>query len=247
MRDFLVVTWYRFAALEFDRKIKVLALIGAIVGFLVGLFQYRKAQRWKKAEFLANEMKHFFATPRVQKALVLIDWGSRRFQLLESGAADVAETLVTRKMQASGLRPHVLLGPAASDDEVFVVDGAVALKGFTVEEAAIRDCYDAFLDGLEQFASYVKTGLVHVDSLRPYLGYWIAEIASPAQDSEDAAWCAALLTYISFYRFEGVLWLFEAFGHAISPSSPTYSSFLKGMGNPQAATELAQTIGYHYS
>ena len=181
MWEFLVVTWDIFAGLNFDEKIKTLALIGAIVGFLVGLFQYRRAQRWKKAEFLANEMKYFFATPRVQRALILIDWGSRRFQLLESGAANTPQTLVTRKMQALGLRPHVLLGPAASDDEVFVIEGTIARKGFTVEEAAIRDCYDAFLDGLEQFSSYVKTSLVDINSLRPYLGYWIAEIASPAQ------------------------------------------------------------------
>jgi hypothetical protein len=50
---------------------------------------------------------------------------------------------------------------------------------FTHAEAAIRDPYDALLDGFERLASYVKMGLVEVASLRPYIGYWVDDIASP--------------------------------------------------------------------
>jgi hypothetical protein len=61
---------------------------------------------------------------------------------------------------------------------VFVVEDGVASEGFTQSQAAIRDCYDAFLDGLGRFASYVKTGLIDVPSLRPYIRYWIEDISS---------------------------------------------------------------------
>jgi hypothetical protein len=122
-------------------------------------------------------------------------------------------------MQAMGLRPHVLLTPGCSDPEVFTVDDDRSIVGFTEPQVAIRDSYDAFLDGLERFASYVKTGLIDVHSLRPYIGYWIDDISSPTENIDDAAWSAALLTYISFYRFDGVLWLFDAFGSSIRPSS----------------------------
>jgi hypothetical protein len=76
------------ATLHLDDYLKIMALLGASIAFGVGLFQYRRAQRWKRAEFLANEMKEFFATPRVQKALLLIDWGRRRVQLLEDRTGD---------------------------------------------------------------------------------------------------------------------------------------------------------------
>lgn len=83
-----------------------------------------------------------------------------------------------------------------------VKDGADSDR-FTQAEAAIRDCYDAFLDGLERFGSYTKTGLTDVASLRPYIGYWIDDISEPTSSQDDDAWNATLLTYISYYRFSG--------------------------------------------
>lgn len=69
--------------MHLDDYLKILALLGASIAFCVGLFQYRKAQRWKRAEFLANEMKDFLANPRVEKALLLIDWTWRTIHLRE--------------------------------------------------------------------------------------------------------------------------------------------------------------------
>ena len=78
------------------------------------------------------------------------------------------------------------------------------MRRYTPPETAIRDCFDAFLDGLERFSSYVQTGLISVSQLRPYLEYWIDDIHEIAKDDDDAAWPAALLAYIEFYRFRGV-------------------------------------------
>ena len=47
------------------------AMTGGLVAFLGGLMQYRRAQRWKRAEFVANEMKEFKADPMVHNALLL--------------------------------------------------------------------------------------------------------------------------------------------------------------------------------
>lgn len=238
-----------FSTLHLDDYLKILALLGASMAFGVGLLQYRRAQRWKRAEFLAQEMKDFFATARVRRALLLIDWGRREIQLLEDRPVNESWVTVTREMQTMGLRPHVLLDRTGSDSETFTADkhkkGAFR-DGFTQPEAALRDCYDAFLDGLEKFGSYVKADLTDVSSLRPYIGYWIHEIASPTENADDAGWCAALLTYVSFYHFENVLWLFDAFGNSIRPSSPNYRSFLSLMTNQELASQLAGTVDYKY-
>ena len=188
--------------------IKVAGAIGSLVAFGIAVSTYYRTERWKRAEFLAKEMKEFFAIPRVQKAMLLIDWGKRPIQLLE----DLPEW-----------------------------------DRFTHAEAAIRDCYDVFLDGLERFASYTKTGLIDVESLRSYIGYWIDDIAAPTTNLDDAAWCAALLTYISYYRFTGVLWLFKEFGQDIGPGSDIYKSFLRGMSDQTLAAALAKTVGLEYS
>ena len=95
---------------------------------------------WKRAEFLAKEMKEFFDNARVQNAPLLIDWGTRWIRLLDDSESNRGNVVVTRQFQR-----------------------------YTPAEAAIRDCYDAFLDGLERFSSYVQTGLINVRQLRPYL------------------------------------------------------------------------------
>ena len=119
-------------------------------------------------------------------------------------------------------------------------------EAFRLPEAAIRDRYDAFLDGLEKPSSYVKTGLIEVASLRPYIGYWVDSIAPTTSNREDAAWCATLLTYISFYGFDGVLWLFKAFGKSIDPGSEIYRLFLSGMADQKLASDLAAAVGQSY-
>ena len=226
--------------------VTVASAAGGVVVFWMGVSSYRRTEKWKKAEFLANEMKEFFASPRIQRTLLLIDWGHRDIQLLEYLPLEQSHVIVDRKMQTMALRPHVLLDKTGSDPEIFSTDGKDHEAGFSPPEAAIRDCYDTFLDGLERFSSYVRTGLVELPSLRPYLGYWIHEISCGTENVDDAAWCAALLTYIAFYNFEGVLWLFDAFGQSISPESSAYLSFLKLMKDQPLAHELAASIKFQY-
>jgi len=212
------------------------------IGLAVVVFTYRRNEMWKRAEFLAREMKEFFGLARVQKALVLIDWGERRFDLLEGNPPGGPSVAVTRAIQVRGLLPHILLTNDVADPEMTVSDDSSSQDKFRQPQVAIRDCYDGFLDGLERFASYAQTGLISVSSLRPYIGYWIEDIASPTENREDAAWCATLVTYINFYRFDGVLWLFNEFGYNIYPNSLIYRDFLSRMSDRELASQLARTL-----
>ena len=60
---------------------------------------------------------------------------------------------------------------------------------------------DAFLDGLERFASYISTGLISVADLRPYLKYWIDDIAAQTDDPLDAEWTCSFVSYVDYYQF----------------------------------------------
>jgi hypothetical protein len=232
---------------EFTYAVKIAGGVGSFVAFCIAVSTYYRTERWKRAEFLAHEMKEFFASPRVQKAMLLIDWGERRINLLENVPEDQAILPVNRAMQVRGLRPHIIVTGDLSDSEGMAVGDGDSKDRFSQPEAAIRDCYDAFLDGLERFASYAKTGLTNVASLRPYIGYWIEDISEPTKSPEDAAWNAALLTYISYYRFTGVLWLFERFGKDITPGSALYRSLLVAMADQVFARTLAATVGVTYT
>jgi len=207
----------------------VLAASGAIVAWRTFL----RSERWKQAEFLAREMKEFFDDERVQKALLMVDWGLRRVKLLEETAADKGYVKVDRQMQVFALRPHTLLSQGSDEES----------KGrFTREQAAIRDSYDALLDGFERFGNYLKTKLVQVENLDPYIGYWIEDLHGEAENRADAAWMAVLLTYIDFYRFRGVQHLFHAFGKPIDPASKAYLGFLAQMEDRELAARLAECV-----
>jgi hypothetical protein len=235
--------------------VSVVALIGTAIAAVIAIKSFRRTEQWKRAEFLASEMKEFFANPKVANAFLLIDWGSRRIPLLPQSATNQGMVGVTRALQVSALLPHTIVEPQAGSDIEQLFDGTEAsihgteasIHKFSTEEAAIRDCYDALLDGLERFASYVQTNLIDSVSLRPYLGYWIDDIHASTKDPADAAWSAALLTYITFYRYNGVLRLFREFDRDISCSTPTYRGFLAGMQDQQLALKLAQAVNVEYA
>jgi hypothetical protein len=213
--------------------ISAVALVLATSGAIVAWQTFLRSQRWKEAEFLAQEMKDFFADQRVQTALTMVDWGLRRMKLLEDAAADGGNILVDRIMQVRALRPHVLL--ARGSDEIG--------KGrFAPEEAAIRDRYDALLDGLERFGNYLSTKLVRIENMKPYIGYWLDDIHADAENAADAAWTACLLTYIDFYRFRGVQELFKAAGKPIDPTSEAYRRSLAQMQDRDLAAQLTACV-----
>jgi len=218
---------------------------GTLVAAIIAVRTFRRTEKWKRAEFLAREMKEFFDNPRVRTALTLIDWSSRNVPLLDQSAPE----FVTREDQCRALVPHVLPNePVVSDIERSSKDIGSSKVPFSIKEAAIRDCFDAFLDGLERFSNYVQTGLVDISALRPYLGYWIDDIYSytPDMDEADAEWSAILLTYIQFYNYSGVQWLFEAFNQSIDPSKARYKEFLTRMRDKGLAGKLEEAAKIRY-
>jgi len=130
------------------------------------------------------------------------------------------------------------------------LDGGLGIRGsdepgvgrFTPAEAAIRDHYDVLLDGLERFGNYLRTRFVRRGTLEPYIGYWIADIDSGLENPVDWAWRTTLFTYLSFYRFTGVLYLFRAFDKPIDPSSPAYRNALARMQDRKLASTLAACV-----
>lgn len=213
-----------------------------VIVIVAGLGQYWQAQQWKRAEFVADEMKSFFAQTGVRKAMVMIDWGTRNINLFENDSTDPKTwPLVSRRLQSDALLPHPLRkerGGAVDAVQAEAVDSDLA--GFSFEEVAIRDAFDAFLDGLERFASHVENGLLAPRDLRPYLGYWIDDIARPTNDAADGEWACSLLAYIAFYRYTGVRALFQAFGHDITPEGALFAGFLRQVADRSRAEQFVE-------
>jgi len=139
--------------------IELVKIVGGVVAFSLGLWQYRVAQSWKRMEFIAAEIAKFRADPMVKKVFLMLDWRARRIDLGVAKAPDEAIPVVTYELVTCALVLH-------SED-----------KTFTPIEAAIRDHFDVFLDYLCHFEAFISAGLVRSQELRPYLEYWTNAVA----------------------------------------------------------------------
>jgi hypothetical protein len=138
-------------------------------------------------------MKSLFGDPVVQAALLMIDWGSRRIPLYPDRQAESERSVrLTNEVVAAALMFH---------DE--------RPEGFSDVESDIRAAFDRFLDGLERFHSYVETGLVKLDDLRPYLSYWARNICRPRTPRPADHRVVRLKQYMQRYGFDNALNLLE--------------------------------------
>lgn len=134
--------------------VSVLGFGGAIAALVFALMQYRRSEQWKRAEFIANEIKDFEADAVVQNALLMIDWGKRRINLfLVPNPAPKDFVNITREVQWKALLPHPIKRqiPAydTSEPSSEELNGKDTKTTFTFVEARIRDTYDVLLTRLE--------------------------------------------------------------------------------------------------
>lgn len=206
---------------DLDLVLKIVALLGGAAAFASGLLQYMRSQRWKRAEWVAQEVRAFFADPLVAAATRMIDWGGRTVQLFPDKAEPkerivyVDDNTVTQALMYHGDR----------------------VCTFTETEAAIRDAFDRFLDGLEKFDQFIESGLVSADEVRPYLAYWIHHIRSTREGDPTTDRLVQLRKYIEAYGFRGVQRLFSRFRHV--PLLPkTSGTWYEGPQTPCSAEAL---------
>jgi hypothetical protein len=141
--------------MSISEGLELFGLFGAVATLLFGIFQYQNAQQWKRTEWVAQEMKAIFADPMVDNTLKMIDWDGREILLFPS--------------HPDSSKKHV---------PVLHIDVKKALRihnsesAFTRSEAAIRDSFDRFFDGLERLGHYVEIKLIAVSEVQPFLKYW---------------------------------------------------------------------------
>jgi hypothetical protein len=130
--------------------ITVLSIFGSL---WFGLYQYSQAQRWKRAEFAAQQYKEFSSKPEVKNAFMILDWpSSRPIELLPGTRADITDDLLREALEPKDL----------------------GLTESSELHIAIRECFDQFLDGLDLFYYHIKADLVTKDEFYPYMEYLLS-------------------------------------------------------------------------
>lgn len=171
-------------------------LVLTALGFGVGLWQYHQGQRWKRMEFLLQEMKEFREDDDVQTALVLLDWNAATADMLPSrppGAVAVVDD---------------------SDLQRALVDHRRRKEGFDPTEAWLRRVFDALLDRFERYGHHLQGRHFAPKDFAPYLEYWLKLFADASRKPPEVH--RALREYIDVYHPDARL-LFEAFGIDVAP------------------------------
>ena len=168
--------------MNIDAKLalEIAAVVLTLTGLFAGLFQYRKAQKWKVLEFVANEMKEFENEPEVQNAMYMLDWDEKEILLYPDEEGDEKWELVDSEMVYKSLEPNG--------------------RRFDEAEVAIRDSFDLFFSYLEGFEHYILTGLVKYENLYPYITYWLDKISAGDKDLTKR-----IRQFLKTYEYTGVI------------------------------------------
>ena len=179
----------------------------AFVAFVAGLVQYRKTQGWKRAEFVAKEIKDFKTDPAIRNALLMLDWNERYIELFpHEEEPSKRNALVTDALLAHALAPLPDKSAARLHEE------------YKKEEIAIRAAFDLLFDALERFEYFIQAGLVKRKEFDPYLSYWIEILGNRRSNRKPPQVLDNLWAYLDSYSYSGVQKLLRRYGYNIRPA-----------------------------
>ncbi|MFZ4509269.1 MAG: hypothetical protein ACOYON_16395 [Fimbriimonas sp.] len=153
-----------------------------VIGGSLALIQYHKAQKWKRAEFVAEQMKLFDADPNVIAVKRILDYW---------------KTAVT--LHADGEQKLALVGTEEFVRAIRVLTETESNP--TGEDLAVREAFDKFSEWLDRFAAYIESGLITRSDLAPYLSYYWNTLKMSGPQKRDQA----ILNFLSSYGYKRVI------------------------------------------
>ncbi|PIT04187.1 hypothetical protein TSA1_28065 [Bradyrhizobium nitroreducens] len=149
-------------------------------------------QVWKKAEFLANQVKDFFGDETVKKVTYMLDWHVRSIQL-EPGKEKI---LSCHDGEFDATRKH----------ELVILTSALRQNDstpFTKLEMLVRDDFDWFFFRLGQFQHMIQAGLFSYAEVEVHLSY-VLDLISGGIDHVSPKLVEAIDRYVQLYDFPAV-------------------------------------------
>lgn len=166
-----------------------LGLIVGAFGFVIGLYQYHIAQKWKKSEFAAKLLEELANDERLTTCCKLLDYSTRKLPV-PSQYLSLTENLIF-------LHTWEALGEAMSPE--------VKMSEFDWQAILYRDLFDYFFGYLERINHYIVIGLITAKDVSG-LEYWLQQIASPRFTGTPV-----FHDFIQAYGYTGVLDLMKKY------------------------------------
>lgn len=172
--------------MDIEVLLQLLAVIISAFVVLKGIDEYKKAQKWKKLEFVSAEIKEFYNDPDVKRALLMLDWNANKIQLYPGEIEDRKDFIFNDKMLMGAFTTHL------------------EKSIFTSEEVVIKNIFDGFFSKLTMFENYIQTGLILAKDIQPYIKYWINLLANAKSGRKEETLILKMWVYIDFYGYDKV-------------------------------------------
>ena len=144
--------------------IQTLVSVVAIVGFLFGVFQYRQAQRWKRLEYAASQLRHLDTEPELTLATIFLDISKRGVPLPEK----LWKYAGTDVFQHDCQKMYTLMKSRYEDD---------------VEYFIYNDVFERLFGYLEQIYMCIDLGLIQARDVKA-LRWLVKSLSNPTWASE---------------------------------------------------------------
>ncbi|WP_395698745.1 hypothetical protein [Methylocella sp.] len=195
--------------------------LGAMVasaGFAFGLYQYRvnsfsaaRARCREQAIKAADELEVLVTDPDVEIVLRLIDYSGGTIPMRNLQQTDAVER-VNRHILLAALDHH-------GDRCGRANERSSEERAFNPVEVQIRRLFDRFLTRLERIETLIRNGVIARNDFEALFSYWLELIGERPKPGDAIAHVddelrGKLWAYIRYYRFDGVVKLFQRFGRA---------------------------------
>ncbi len=181
-------------AIDLELGTKIGAIGISLLVLIKGIYEYTKAQKWKKGEFVAKEIKEFQNDFDIKRAMILLDWNSKDLDLKPNEIEGKSKFFFTDDLIKSALQTHR------------------EMSTFSHEEVVIKSVFDSLFDRLTLFNNYIETGLINTNDIKPYLIYWIRILADPQNERKSKEVRNQIWKFVDEYGYDGVRAFCDKFG-----------------------------------
>ena len=173
----------------------IVAIVLSGLAFITGLFQYMKAQKWKRSEFASKLIEQLHENWYLSFCCYALDYSARRFKTPEEYThyRDSEETFThTTELMTNGVKTET---EKASFEFPLII---------------YRDSFDKLFQFFENINHYINIGLIDIEDISP-IKYWLEQVNKNRFNDEPV-----FKGFIEYYEYEGVTELMNKF--SISPA-----------------------------
>jgi hypothetical protein len=184
--------------IDWNLTLNALTLIVVAIGAWKGIREFQLAQKWRRAEFLAQKHKDFTDNLHVQKAMTMLD-GFSTF-------------LSINKNEFDGKTEYIDFVPNKLTKALTPLSDETKRPR---EETYIRICIDKFLFRIGVFQRYLDNNLVDKGEVLNLLGYWIKAIGDKNDNVIKSDIKRLLHNYIIDFQYKSTIDILQTYGYTL--------------------------------